>query len=62
MKVAKLVAVSLMTRVVVENTASEKDIANAAKDQLKEVIENDIHDNIEFIEDDTECPFDPEND
>lgn len=62
MKVAKLITVSLVTRVIVDSESSEVDIANAAKDALKEQIENDIHDNVESIVDDTECPYDPNND
>ena len=55
-KVAKLVYVSLMTRVIVEESATEDDIIKAAKPQFIEKIGTDLGDNIESIEDDEECP------
>ena len=57
MKVAKLITVSLVTRVIVDSESSEVDIANAAKDSLKEQIENEIHDNVESIVDDSSFEF-----
>lgn len=59
MKVAKLVTFSIMTRVLVDEYATEDDIKQAA---IEHVDTEDIYDNIESIEDDTECPYDPEND
>ena len=61
-KVAKLVCVSLMTRVIVEDGLSEEDelaeIAEQVKPQFVDKIMNDgIGDHLESIVDDTECPF-----
>ena len=61
-KVAKLVAVSLLTRVIVEDTASEGAILTAAGPRFIGKIHTDLEDNVEYIVDDTECPFDPEKD
>jgi len=54
---AKLVKVSLMTRVVVEDEASEETILEAAKSQLVDKVMNDLGDNVEEIEDDEEMPY-----
>lgn len=63
MKVAKLVAISLMTRVIVDENATEYDIIKQAKSQFMDNIQTDgISDNIEFIENDTDCPYAPETD
>ena len=56
-KIAKLVMVSLMTRVIVEDTASEEDILNEARGRFHNIVENDLSENLESIEDDTECPY-----
>lgn len=61
-KVAKLVMVSFMTRVIVEDTASEAEILDRATPQLINKILSDLGENVEDITDDTECPFDPETD
>jgi hypothetical protein len=58
MKVAKLVIVSLMTRVIVEEGTSETDILIQAQQKFIDKIENEIHEHLESIEDDVECPFD----
>lgn len=61
-KIAKLVAVSLMTRVVVDDTATEEQIWKEAVPRLtRSIIEGGI-DNLEFIEDDLECPHSPGED
>lgn len=62
MKVAKLVYVSLVTRVVVDENATENQIIAAAKPKLIYKIVDEILEHIEDIEDDTECPYDPEYD
>jgi hypothetical protein len=62
MKVAKLVYISLATRVVVDENASEDEILNAASVKFIEKITNEIQEHIEEIVDDEECPFDPEFD
>ena len=61
-KTAKLVAVSFMTRVVVCDTATEEEIWAAAVPRLIDALRNDGLDNLEFIEEDTECPYSPRDD
>lgn len=58
-KVAKLVCVSLMTRVIVDENASEADILELAGVKLAEKIQNELTEHLESIEDDIECPYDP---
>lgn len=58
MKVAKLVTVSLTTRIIVEEGQSESDILELAQMKFIEKIESEIHEHLESIVDDTECPFD----
>lgn len=57
-KVAKLVSVSLMTRVIVEENADDEVVWSAAVPRLLDVIRHGGMDNIELIENDTECPYD----
>jgi hypothetical protein len=62
MRVAKLVMVSLMTRVIVDDNLTEEQeleqIAEQAKAAFVDKIMNDgIGDHLESIEDDEECPF-----
>ena len=62
MRVAKLVMVSLMTRVIVDDNLTEEqeleEIAEQAKAAFVDKIMNDsIGDHLESIEDDEECPF-----
>lgn len=61
-KIAKLVAVCLMTRVVVRDTATEDEIWAAAVPRLIDTLRKDGLENLEFIEDDTECPYSPRDD
>ena len=61
-KVAKLVYISLATRVVVDENASEEDILNTATLKLIEKINNEIGEHVEDIVDDEDCPYDPEFD
>ena len=56
-KVAKLVAVTLLTRVVVDENATDEQIIEASKSNFHEKVDVELGDNIEFIEDDTECPY-----
>ena len=58
-KVAKLVSVSLMTRVIVDEDASESEILELAGIKLAEKIQYELTDHLEDIEDDIECPYDP---
>ena len=62
MKVAKLIYVSLMTRVVVDENATEETIIEEARKNFIEKVQNDLEDNIEEIVDDEEMPYDPEFD
>ena len=62
MKIAKLVYVSLVTRVVVEDSATEDEIIEMAKDRLIDNIKTCLGENIDSIEDDTEVLYDPEFD
>jgi len=61
-KVAKLVCISLMTRVIVEDNLTEDQELEAIADQVRtaciDKIKNDgIGDHLESIEPDEECPF-----
>ena len=58
-KVAKLVSVSLMTRVIVDEGASDSEILELAGIKLSEKIQNELTEHLESIEDDIECPYDP---
>lgn len=60
-KVAKLVAVSLLTRVIVDENATDEEIIEEARDYFVTKVKTDLSDNIEYIQDDTEMPYD-END
>jgi len=57
MKVAKLVSISLMTRVIVDENATEDEIIKASRSQFLDIVKADLGDNIEEIVDDEECPF-----
>ncbi len=59
---AKLVYCSLMTRVVVDDDATDEQITELAKDRLINTIRTSLGDNIEDIVDDEEFPFDPDFD
>lgn len=56
-KVAKLVSVSLMVRVIADEVETDVEIWRKAKPKLKAVIDESGMDNLEFIEDDIECPY-----
>jgi hypothetical protein len=59
---SKLVYVSLVTRVVVKDGASDDLILECAKVKLIDKIKNELHENVEEIVDDVECPYDVEFD
>lgn len=61
-KVAKLVAVSLLMRVIVEDTASKEEIQTAVGVRFIGKIHTGFDDYVEYIVDDTGCPYDPEKD
>lgn len=56
-KVAKLVRVSLVTRVIVDVDATEQDIMELAVPKLSENLMDAPFENLEEIVDDTECPY-----
>jgi hypothetical protein len=56
-KVAKLVMVSLMTRVVVDEIATDEEILNKARPKFIEKVNMELGENLEEITDDTECPY-----
>lgn len=59
-KVAKLVRVSLVTRVVVDVDATEQDIMELAVPKLSENLMDAPFEKLEEIVDDTECPYEEE--
>lgn len=61
-KIAKLVCVSLMTRVIVDESATDEQILEQAKSQFITKVHTELHENLESIEDDEEMPYDPEFD
>jgi hypothetical protein len=56
-KVAKLVYMSMMTRVIVDENATDDEIIAASKNNFIEQVKSDLGDNIESIENDEECPY-----
>ena len=62
-KVAKLVYLNLLTRVVVDEDATEEEIIKASRHKfIDKVSDESFGENIEDIVDDEECPYDPEFD
>ena len=59
-KVAKLVYVSMVTRVIVDEGATEEQIINVAQYKFMDKVQTELCENLENIVDDTECPYDPE--
>lgn len=63
MKKAYLVYVSLATRVVVDDNATEQDIIKLANTNiLNNIIADGIFENVEEVVEDEECPYDEEFD
>jgi hypothetical protein len=57
-KVAKLVEVSLLVRIIIDENATEDQIAEATYPKLQDKLNNrEVGDNIVSVEDDTEVPF-----
>ena len=54
---AKLVYVSFITRILVDDNATEEDILDAAKNEFYIKVKNELSENLDKIIDDTECPF-----
>lgn len=61
-KTAFLVKVSMMTRVIASHGDEDGDIVKLAKKNLLDKIENDLYEQVEDIEEDFECPYDPQTD
>ena len=61
-KVAKLVTITMKTRILVDENASESDIIELASIKMSEKIQYEFNENLESIEDDIECPYNPEFD
>lgn len=57
-KVAKLVYVSLATRVVVDENATDEQILEIAKGHFLEKVNTELGEHLEEIIDDEECPHD----
>jgi hypothetical protein len=56
-KVAKLVYTSFVTRVIVDENATDDEIISVAKYKLHDIIIDEFSENLEKIVDDTECPY-----
>jgi hypothetical protein len=56
-KVAKLVAVSMVTRIIIPENATDEDIKEKALPVFQERLNNEFFENLEFIELDEECPY-----
>lgn len=61
-KVAKLVWVGFATRVIVDDNASDEQIMELAMPRLIDNLMTNGFENLESIEDDLECPYDPDFD
>ena len=57
MKVAKLVLVSLMTRIIVDENASNEDILDIARPKFMDKVRDELGENLEDIIDDLEMPY-----
>ena len=57
MKIAKLVYVSLATRVVVEYTTTQEEILELVIPRFVDKIINEISENLDDIVDDNVCPY-----
>lgn len=56
-KVAKLVYYSFVTRVVVDENASQDEIIKASRKNMSIKVEDELGENLEEIDDDNECPI-----
>lgn len=57
-KVAKLVTITMKTRIIVDENATEEEIIEKASIKMSEKIQEEFSENLESICDDTECPYD----
>lgn len=55
---AKLVYTSFLTRVVVDDNATDEQIIDMARPKLVEQVRTELTENLEEIVDDEECPYD----
>mgnify|MGYP000563161168 CR=1 FL=1 len=60
-QVAKLVYMSMVTRVVVDEDATEEQIIEASRSQFTDKLRSDLYENIEEIVDDVEMPYNEEH-
>lgn len=56
-KVAKLVKVSLITRVIVEENATDEEVLQKSALAFKYKVNEELSENLDSIEPDVECPF-----
>ena len=62
-KVTKLVYTSMVTRVVVDENATEQQIIEASKPNfIEKIVDTAFGEHIEEVIDDEECPYDPNTD
>jgi hypothetical protein len=61
-KVAKLVTITMTTRIIVDENATKEQIIELASIKMSEKIQEEFDQNIESIQDDNECPYDAEFD
>jgi type III secretion system FlhB-like substrate exporter len=62
MKVARLVTISLTTRVIVEDTATDEEILQEAKENyLNKIYNDELLENLMEINEDEEMPFSEED-
>jgi len=60
MKKAFLVRASFVTRIVVDENATEQEKLEVAATKISEKATYEFNENLESIEEDNECPYDPE--
>jgi rubrerythrin len=58
-KIAKLVYFMFVTRVVVEDTATDEEMIEASKPSMLEKVKNELSENLDMIQDDLEVPYNP---
>ena len=56
-KVAKLVTISLITRVVMDENATDEQILDMARPHFESSLVTDLNENLESIKEDKECPY-----
>lgn len=61
-KVAKLVYITMATRVIVDEDAQDDEIVEASRKNFILKVKEELHENLEDIVDDIECPYDENSD